>query len=121
MARRVFKSSPLRNTKSGTIFYERLKELEQTVQDMNLSRKLGHMDEYRDIYEEKGSLLKFKAFLRKKGRMVNDFNARIKRINFDLKMGGQEKAVRIDRLYQLRNDLLNRVTKSRSFQLSALR
>ena len=121
MARRIFKSSPLRNTRSGTVFYERLKELEQTVQDMNLSRKLGHMDEYRDIYEEKGSLLKFKAFLRKKGRMINDLNARIKRIRFDLRMGGDEKAIRIDRLYQLRNDLLKRVTESRPFKLSALR
>jgi len=121
MARRVFKSSPIRNTRAGTVFYKILKELEQAVQDANLARKLGHMDEYRDIYEDKKSLFMFKAFLRKKGRMVNDLNARIKRINFDLKMGGDEKAVRIDRMYQLRNELLNKITKSRSFQLSALR
>jgi len=121
MARRVFKSSPIRNTKSGTIFYDRLKELEQTVQDMNLSRKLGHMDSYLEIYEEKGSLLKYKGFLRKRGRMVNDLNARIKRVRFDLKMGAEEKATRIDRLYQLRNDLLSRTVKSNPFQLSALR
>jgi hypothetical protein len=116
MARRVFKSSPLRNTKSGTIFYERLKELEQSVQDMNLARKYGHMDDYQDTYDDKKDILKFKAFIRKKGRMVNDLNARIKRIRFDKKMHPEDKATKIDRLYQLRNDLLSRVVKTPAFR-----
>jgi hypothetical protein len=116
MARRIFKSSPLRNTKSGTIFYDRLKELEQSVQDMNLAKKYGHMDDYQDIYDDKKDILKFKAFIRKQGRMVNDLNSRIKRIRFDKKMGGDEKATRIDRLYQLRNDLLSRVAKTPAFR-----
>ena len=121
MARRIFKSSPLRNTKSGTVFYERLKELEQAVQDMNLARKYGQMDTYHEIYEDKKNLLKFQSFLKKKGRMTNDLNARIKKISFDMKMGAAEKATRLDRLYQLRNELISRTVKSRQFQLSALR
>ena len=64
----------------------------------------------------KKDILKFKAFIRKQGRMVNDLNARIKRIRFDKKMGGDEKATRIDRLYQLRNDLLTRVAKTPAFR-----
>jgi hypothetical protein len=116
LARRFFKSSPLRNTKSGTIFYERLKDIEQTVQDMNLSRKLDHMDTYNEIYDENKDLLKYKAFINKKARMVNDINARIKQIRFHMKMGGDEKAVRLDRLYQLRNQLLDNIANSSAFR-----
>jgi len=112
LARRFFKSSPLRNTKYGTIFYERLKDIEQTVQDMELARKLGHMDEYLEIYEEKKDILMYKNFIKKKTRMINDLNARIKEIRYSIDMGGEEKSVRMDRLYQLRNQLMRHVVET---------
>ena len=116
MARRLIKSSPLRNTKSGTIFYERLKELEQTVQDFNLAKKLKNWDKVDEIYESKKDLLKWKGFIKKKHRMLNDLNARIKTISFDKKMDGNEKRTKIDRLYQLRNILLSKVVKMPAFR-----
>ena len=112
LARRFLKSSPLRNTKYGTIFYERLKDIEQTVQDMELARKLGHMDEYQEIYDENKDKLMYKAFIKKKQRMVNDLNARIKEIRYSMNIGGEEKAIKLDRLYQLRNQLMKYVVET---------
>ena len=116
MARRLFKSSPIRNTKAGTVFYKRLKEMEQAVQDLNFARKLKDWDKAKELYERDKDLLKFSAFMRKKARSVNDFNTRIKEIKNDKNMGADEKAVMMDRLYQLRNILISKVVKTPAFR-----
>ena len=116
MARRLFKSSPIRNTKAGTVFYKRLKEMEQAVQDLNFARKLKDWDKAKELYERDKDLLKFSAFMRKKARSVNDFNTRIKEIKNDKDMGADEKAVMMDRLYQLRNILISKVVKTPAFR-----
>ena len=116
MARRLFKTSPIRNTKAATVFYKRLQEMEQAVQDLNFARKLHNWDRAREIYERDKDLLRYKAFMRKKARSVNDFNARIKVIKNDMHMGGNEKAVMMDRLYQLRNELISKIVKTPAFR-----
>ena len=116
MARRLFKTSPIRNTKSANVFYKRLQEMEQSVQDLNFARKLHNWDRAKEIYERDKDLLRYKAFMRKKARSVNDFNARIKLIRNDMYMGADEKAVMMDRLYQLRNDLISKIVKTPAFR-----
>jgi hypothetical protein len=115
-ARRIFKSSPLRNTKSGTVFYERLKELEQTVQDMNFAKKIGNTEKFNEIYDNKKELLKYKAFLKKKQRSINDINSRITDVRNDMDMGADVKGAKMDRLYQLRNMFINKAVKSKAFR-----
>jgi hypothetical protein len=116
MARRLFKTSPIRNTKAATVFYKRLQEMEQSVQDLNFARKLQNWDKAKEIYERDKDLLRYQAFMRKKARSVNDFNARIKVIRNDMDMGSNEKAVMMDRLYQLRNELISKIVKTPAFR-----
>jgi len=111
MARRLFKSSPYRNTKASSIYYERLKELEQTVQDLKFYRKVGDWEKYNETYDSKAEILKYHGFMRKKKRNINDFNNRITDIRNNRKMSGEEKEVRLDRMYQLRNGLIDKTVK----------
>ena len=111
MARRMFKSSPLRNTKSNSVYYERLKELEQTVQDLNFARRLSDWENYNEIYDSNAEILKYHAFMRKRKRSINDFNNRINEVRNSKRMDAEEKEVRLDRLFQLRNSLINKTVK----------
>ena len=112
IARKLFQASPIRNTKAGGIFYERLKEIEQANADLNLAKKLGDWEHYREIYEEKKDLLKWKSFIRKKQRILNNINKRIRKINYDKSMSAESKRMRMDRLYSIRNRILDILAKS---------
>jgi hypothetical protein len=110
--RKMFQASPIRNTKAGTAFYERLKDVEQAHNDLNLSKKLEDWDRYEEIYEEKKDLLKWKDFIKKKQRMLNEINKRIRIIRFDKYMGAEQKRERMDQLYLLRNQITDRIAES---------
>ena len=110
--RKMFQASPIRNTKAGTAFYERLKDVEQAYNDLQLSKKLEDWDRYKEIYEEKKDLLKWKDFIKKKQRMLNEINKRIRIIRFDKYMGAEQKRERMDQLYLLRNQITDRIAKS---------
>ena len=110
--RKMFQASPIRNTKAGTAFYERLKDVEQAHNDLNLSKKLEDWDRYKEIYEEKKDLLKWKDFIKKKQRMLNEINKRIRIIRFDKYMGAEQKRERMDQLYLLRNQITDRIAES---------
>jgi predicted nuclease with TOPRIM domain len=108
----MFQASPIRNTKAGTAFYERMGEIEQAYNDMQLSKKLEDWDRYEEIYEEKKDLLKWRDFIKKKQRIFNELNKRIRVIRFDRSMSADNKRVRIDQLYALRNQIMDKIAGS---------
>ena len=110
--RKMFQASPIRNTKASTAFYERMKDVEQAHADLSLSKKLQDWDRYKEIYEEKKDLLKWKGFIKKKQRILNELNKRIRVIRFDTRMGADEKRERMDQLYLLRNQIMDRIAES---------
>ena len=110
--RKMFQASPIRNTKASTAFYERMKDVEQAHADLSLSKKLQDWDRYKEIYEEKKDLLKWKDFIKKKQRILNELNKRIRVIRFDRRMGADEKRERMDQLYLLRNQIMDRIAES---------
>ena len=115
MSRRIIKASPLRNTRASGVFYDRLKDMEQTIQDMNLARRQGDMARYREIYEDNWALLQYIDFIKKQQRNINDLNARINEIRYSRFISSKRKAEQLDRLYQLRNDALDTATKHKAF------
>ena len=112
LLRKAFKTSPLRNTKASTAFYERLKDIEQAHADLTLSQKLGDWGRYKEIYEEQKDQLRFRKFMKKKQRMLNELNKRIKQVRFSTSMGPEEKRIRMDIIYAIRNQLLDRIAES---------
>ena len=110
--RRTFQTSPIRNTRSGTRFYERVQDIEQAYNDLQLSKKLGDWDRYKEIYEEKKDLLKWRDFIKKKQRIFNELNKRIRVIRFDRTMSPENKRTRMDQLYALRNQIMDKIADS---------
>ena len=110
--RRTFQTSPIRNTRSGTRFYERVQDIEQAYNDLQLSKKLGDWDRYKEIYEEKKDLLKWRDFIKKKQRIFNELNKRIRVIRFDRTMSPENKRSRMDQLYALRNQIMDKIADS---------
>ena len=108
-------ASPLRISRASGVFYDRLKDMEQTIQDMNLARRQGDMARYREIYEDNWALLQYKDFIKKQQRNINDLNARINEIRYSRFISSKRKAEQLDRLYQLRNDALDTATKHKAF------
>ena len=118
MARRIFKASPIRNTKMATVFYERLKEMEQTTQDMNLARRQGDMKRWREIYEDTKAARQYNIFLKQQRRIVNDINTQIESVRYSREKWASPywKALNLDRLYQMRNDAIDNATKHAAFR-----
>ena len=112
LLRKMFQASPIRNTKAGTAFYDRMTEIEQAYNDMQLSKKLQDWDRYKEIYEEKKDLLKWRDFMKKKQRTFNELNKRIRVIRFDRSMSPENKRLKIDQLYAMRNQIMDRIAES---------
>jgi len=110
--RRTFQTSPIRNTKAGTRFYERMQDIEQAYNDLQLSKKLADWDRYKEIYEEKKDLLKWRDFIKKKQRIFNELNKRIRVIRFDRTMSPENKRTRMDQLYAMRNQIMDKIADS---------
>ena len=110
--RRAFQASPIRNTRSGTRFYERMQDIEQAYNDLQLSKKLEDWDRYKEIYEEKKDLLKWRDFIKKKQRIFNELNKRIRIIRFDRTMSPENKRTRMDQLYAIRNQIMDKIADS---------
>ena len=110
--RRAFQTSPIRNTRQGTRFYERMQDIDQAYNDLQLSKKLEDWDRYKEIYEEKKDLLKWRDFIKKKQRIFNELNKRIRVIRFDRSMSPENKRIRMDQLYAMRNQIMDRIAES---------
>ena len=76
------------------------------------AKKLGDWDRYEEIYEEKKDLLKWRDFIKKKQRMFNELNKRIRVIRFDRSMSAENKRTRMDQLYALRNQIMDKIAES---------
>ena len=87
-------------------------DIEQAYNDMQLSKKLEDWDRYEEIYEEKKDILKWRDFVKKKQRIFNELNKRIRVIRFDRSMSADNKRVRIDQLYALRNQIMDKIAES---------
>ena len=87
-------------------------DIEQAYNDLQLSKKLEDWDRYKEIYEEKKDLLKWRDFFKKKQRIFNELNKRIRVIRFDRSMSAENKRIRMDQLYALRNQIMDRIAES---------
>ena len=94
----------------GSIFYDRLAEMEQAYADLKYFERMGDMVKYRELYEEKRDLLGFRKLIKGRQRDLNDFDKRIKQNRSSKDRSPEAKATIEDRLYQMRNRLFKIIT-----------
>lgn len=100
------RTNPARQTKYSTIFYEQLKEMNQTYADIRNFRTLGETEKALNLARKEKDNLKFRVFANKVQKQIASISKRIKLTRLNRALPSKEKRIQIDRLTEIKNRLL---------------
>ena len=106
VAKDFFQTTPIKNTTYGNIFYEQLKEIEQTYADIRLYQRLGQFERAAEMEQNNREKLYLRKILNRRQDIVQELNNRIKVIQVDRWRSSKQKRIEVDRLEQIRNTML---------------
>jgi len=98
------KSGPTRNTKYNTVFYERLKQVDQAFADIQQARKLGDIEEQQRVIEKSGKLIPLRKYYNARRKDLSKINLQMKLIRLS-KLTPEEKRLEMDRMLIMKNRL----------------
>lgn len=105
------RTTPSRQTKYSSLFYEGLKEMNQTWADVRNFRTLGETQKAIDLARKEKDTLRFRKLANKIQKNVAAVTKRIRLTRLDKNMSAQEKRAKIDRLTVTKNKLLKMAVK----------
>ena len=111
LAREFFQTTPIKNTTYGNMFYEQLKEMEQAYADIQLNKRIGDYERANELAETNQEKLYLRKIFNRKQDIIQEFNNRIKLIQNDRFMPADMKRQQIDRIEQMRNNILRNVVR----------
>lgn len=100
------RTTPSRQTKYATLFYEGLKEMNQTYADVRNFRTLGETEKAINLARKEKDKLRFRKLANKIQKRVAAVTKRIRLTRLDKDLTAREKRVKIDRLTVTKNKLL---------------
>jgi hypothetical protein len=100
------RTTPSRQTKYATLFYEGLKEMNQTWADIRNFRTLGETEKALNLARKEKDNLRFRKLANKIQKRVAAVTKRIRLTRLDKDLTAREKRVKIDRLTVTKNKLL---------------
>lgn len=109
------KTTPARNTKYNTEFYERLNDINRAYADIQEARRLREMEKARDLIVKGKSLLKLRHFYLSKRKELSKINRRIKMVRLG-KKNSVDKRAELDRL-TVRKNRITKMVADRAKQL----
>jgi hypothetical protein len=98
--------TPSRNTKYSSIFYEGLKEMNQTYADVRNYRMLGETEKALNYARKHKDKLRFRKLANKIQKNVAAITKRVRLTRLSKTMSPDEKRAKIDRLTVMKNKLL---------------
>jgi hypothetical protein len=105
------RTTPSRATKYSSLFYEGLKEMNQTYADIRNFRTLGETEKALNLARKEKDTLRFRRLANKIQKNVAAVTKRIRLARLDKDMSAREKRVKIDRLTVIKNKLLKMAVK----------
>jgi hypothetical protein len=108
IGRFVKEKTPQRYTRYQTWFYDTMQEMDKTVRAINKLRFRGETGRAVEMARDKRDLLLARSAFSQVRGTLSRVNREMRRVLYDKEMGAEEKAERINELYQLRNDLVKR-------------
>jgi uncharacterized protein with HEPN domain len=99
-------TQPARATKYATLFYEQLKEMNETYADIRNFRTIGERDKAIELARESKDKLKFRSLANRRQKLIASYTKRIRLIRLNKTMNAREKRWKIDRLTEIKNRLL---------------
>jgi hypothetical protein len=100
------RTNPARATKYSTLFYEQLKEMNQTYADIRNFRTLGEQEKALNLARKEKDTLKFRKFANKIQKNIATVSRRIRLTRLSKSLNSVEKRIQIDRLTTIKNRLL---------------
>lgn len=105
------RTTPSRATKYSSLFYEGLKDMNQTYADIRNFRTLGETEKALNLARKEKDTLRFRRLANKIQKNVAAVTKRIRLTRLDDNMSPQEKRAKIDRLTVTKNKLLKMAVK----------
>lgn len=105
------RTTPSRATKYSSLFYEGLKDMNQTWADVRNFRTLGETEKALNLARKEKDSLRFRKLANKIQKNVAAVTKRIRLTRLDKNMSAQEKRAKIDRLTVTKNKLLKMAVK----------
>jgi hypothetical protein len=105
------RTTPSRATKYSSLFYEGLKEMNQTYADIRNYRTLGETEKALNLARKNKDKLRFRKLANKIQKNIANTTKRIRLARLDRNISAQEKRVKIDRLTVIKNKLLKMAVK----------
>jgi hypothetical protein len=112
---RFVRSNPSRNTKYATLFYEQMQEMNQAHNDIQNLRKLGRLEEARELRRKKKGQLRLRRYFNSIQSRLNKVNHRLKRVHASRKMTAEQKRNEIKLLTVRKNRLVKLATEKSKF------
>ncbi len=100
------RTTPSRQTKYSTLFYEGLKEMNQTWADIRNFRTLGETEKAINLARKENKTLRFRKLANKVQKQIAEYTKRIKLVRLSKVMSPREKRTKIDRYTTIKNRLL---------------
>jgi hypothetical protein len=101
-----FRTTPARQTKYATVFYEQLREMNETYADIRNYRMLGDVEKSINLARKEKDNLKFRRYANRIQKQVAKLTRRMKLIRLSDTMTPLEKRIKLDRVSQQKNRLL---------------
>ncbi len=105
------RTTPSRQTKYATLFYEGLKEMNQTYADIRNFRMLGETEKAINLAKKEKDTLRFRKLANKIQKNIANVTKRIRLTRLDKNLSAKEKRVKLDRLTVTKNKLLKMAVK----------
>jgi hypothetical protein len=94
-------------------FYKSAQEIDQKWQDIQHYRRLGLMDQARELAGERQEVVRAQKLYAQATRQLSELSAQMRRVQLDKSLGAEEKRRLLDQLSQRRSDLAQRVESRR--------
>jgi hypothetical protein len=100
------RTTPARQTKYATVFYDQLKEMNETYADIRNYRMLGETEKAINLARKEKDNLRFRKYANRIQKQLATLTKRMKLIRLNKTMSPQEKRLKLDRVSQQKNRLL---------------
>jgi hypothetical protein len=112
IGRFIRQAGPKRSTKYMTKFWETMKEVDELVTTINMYSKSGDFEGAKRLAEAAPKLIAFRPYMNKARQQLRKMSYETKRIWNDRNLTADQKKAELDKIYQIRNDLVKRIYDS---------
>jgi len=112
IGRFVRQAKAKRSTKYMSKFWDFMKEVDELVTTINMYKKSGDFEGARKLADADPELISYRPFMNKARQRLRKMSHQVKKIWNDQAMTAEQKKIEIDKIYETRNALVEKIYNS---------